>query len=191
MICLSICYWWIGAAEALLSKGQWPSMPIVELWDLWYRQIRTTAQLVNRMSCGVPWGLRDLSNAGDDSPAAEQQRSTPLESSPAVSTAPHASPATESSQEFYKSVWDRPLRALGASESSAKPAKPPRLRAPPPAQDTSTTSSKVVPKSLFHSAPEGAKALATEFAAGSKDGDEEKAIEAESAHASALQVCTV
>ena len=35
------------------------------------------------------------------------------------------------------------------------------------------------------------KALATELAAGSKDGDEEKAIRAESAHASALEVCTV
>ena len=35
------------------------------------------------------------------------------------------------------------------------------------------------------------KALATELAAGSKYGDEEKAIGAESAHASALEVCTV
>ena len=35
------------------------------------------------------------------------------------------------------------------------------------------------------------KALATELAAGSKDGDEEKAIRAESAQASALEVCTV
>ena len=35
------------------------------------------------------------------------------------------------------------------------------------------------------------KALATELAAGSKDCDEEKAIRAESAHASALEVCTV
>ena len=35
------------------------------------------------------------------------------------------------------------------------------------------------------------KALATELAAGLKDGDEEKAIRAESAHASALEVCTV
>ena len=35
------------------------------------------------------------------------------------------------------------------------------------------------------------EALATELAARSKDGDEEKAIRAESAHASALEVCTV
>ena len=35
------------------------------------------------------------------------------------------------------------------------------------------------------------KALATELAAGSKDGDDGKAIRAESAHASALEVCTV
>ena len=36
-----------------------------------------------------------------------------------------------------------------------------------------------------------AKALATELAAGLKDGDEEKAIRAESAHVSPLEVCTV
>ena len=35
------------------------------------------------------------------------------------------------------------------------------------------------------------KALATELAAGSKDGHEDKAIRAEPAHASALEVCTV
>ena len=35
------------------------------------------------------------------------------------------------------------------------------------------------------------KALATELAAGSKNGDEEKAVRAESAHASALKVCPV
>ena len=35
------------------------------------------------------------------------------------------------------------------------------------------------------------KALQSELAAGSKDGDEEKAIRAESAHASAREVCTV
>ena len=185
-------------------------------------------------------------------------------------------------------MWDRPLGAGAASESSGKAPKPPRLPAPPPPEETSTPGSKVVPKSLFQSARKelrkekwpsakaeappakaqvsgdkkpqkkaktgsGAsskkrkiardssetdesdplfeehewvpaakhipkkkkkkvvpapssdsdsgklpsdtardvKALATELAAGSKDGDEEKAIRAESAHASALEVCAV
>ena len=185
-------------------------------------------------------------------------------------------------------MWDRPLGAGAASESSGKAAKPPRLPAPPPPEETSTPGSKVVPKSLFQSArkelrkekrtsakaaappvkaqvsgdkkpkkkaktgsgasskqqkitpdssetdesdplfeehkwvpaanriPEkkkkkvvpapsfesdsgklpsdtvqDVKALATELAAGWKDGDEEKAIKAESAHASVLEVCTV
>ena len=183
---------------------------------------------------------------------------------------------------------DRPLGAGAASESSGKAPKPPRLPAPPPAEETSTPGSKVVPKSLFQSArkelqkekrtsakaeappakaqvsgdkkpkkkaktgsgasskkrkiapdssetdesdpffeehewvpaakhipkkkkkkvvpapssdsdsgklpsdtAQDVKALATELAAGSKDGDEEKAIRAESAHASALEVCAV
>ena len=185
-------------------------------------------------------------------------------------------------------MWDRPLGAGAASESSGKAPKPPRLPAPTPPQETSTPGSKVVPKSLFQSArkelrkekrtsakaeaapakaqvsgdkkpkkkaktgsgaslrkrkiaPDNSeteesdplfeehewvpaakhipkkkkkkvvpapssesdsgklpsdtvqdvKALATEWAAGSKDGDEEKAIRAESAHASALEVCRV
>ena len=49
-------------------------------------------------------------------------------------------------------MWDRPLGAGGASESSGKAPKPPRLPAPLPAQETSTPGSKVVPKSLFQSA---------------------------------------
>ena len=233
-------------------------------------------------------GLRELSNAGQGSPAPERQRSTPLESSPAVTSAPRPSPVGESFEEFYKSVWDRSLGAGAASESSGKAPEPPRLPAPPPPKETSTPGSKVVPKSLFQSgrkelrkekrtsakaeaplakaqvcgdkkpkkkaktgsgdsskkrkiaadnsetdesdlvfeehewvpaakhiqkkkkkkvipAPssesdsgrlpsdtvQDVKALATELAAGWKDGDEEKAIRAESAHASALEVCTV
>ena len=263
-------------------------MPIVEWWDVWYRQIPGAAQVVDRMSRGVQRGLRELGNAGQGSPAPERQRSTPLESGPAVTTAPQPSPVGESFEEFYKSVWDRPLGAGAASESSGKAPKPPRLPAAPPPEETSTPGSKVVPKSLFQSARKelrkekrpsakaeappakaqvsgdkkpkkkaktgsGAsskkrkiardssetdesdplfeehewvpaaghipkkkkkkvvpapssdsdsgklpsdtardvKALATELAAGSKDGDEEKAIRAESAHASALEVCAV
>ena len=71
-------------------------MPIMEWWDLWYRQIPGTAQLVDRMSPGVQRGLRELSYAGQDSPAAELQRSAPRESSLALTTAPHPSPAAES-----------------------------------------------------------------------------------------------
>ena len=78
--------------------------------------------------------------------------STPLESSPAVTTAPQPSPVAASFEEFYKSVWDRPLGAGGASESSGKAPRPPHLPAPPPPQETSTPGSKVVPKSLFQSA---------------------------------------
>ena len=265
---------------------RWPPMPIVEWWDLWYPQIPGAAQVVDRMSRGVQRGLRELSNAGQQR---ERQSSTPLESSPAVTTAPQPSPVAESFEEFFKSVWDRPLGAGGAPESSGKAPKPPHLPAPPPPQETSTPGSKVVPKSLFQSArkellpPKGTsakaeapptktqvsgdkkpkkkaktgsgasskkrkiasdssetdesdplleehewvpaakhipkkkknkkvvlapssgsdssrlptdtvqdvKALATELAAGSKDGDEEKAIRAESAHVSALKVCTV
>ena len=272
----------------IVVRGRWPPMPIVEWWDVWYRQIPGAAQVVDRMSCGVQRGLWELSNAGPDSPAPEGQRSTPLESSPAVTTAPQPSPVGKSIEKFYKSVWDRPLGAGAASESSGKAPKPPRLRALPPPEETSTPGSKVVPKSLFQStrkelrkekgtsakaeapptnaqvsgdkkpkkkaksgsgasskkrkiAPDSSetdesdplfeehkwvpaakhipkkekkkvvlapssesdssklpsntvqnvKALATELAAGSKDGDEEKAIRAESAHASVLEVCTV
>ena len=272
----------------IVIRGRWPPMPIVEWWDLWYRQIPGAAQVVDRMSRAMERGLRELSNAGQESPAPERQRSTPLESSPAVTSAPQLSPVAGSFEEFYKSVWDRPLGAGGASESSGKAPKPPRLPAPPLPQETSTSGSKVVPKSLFQSArkellpPKGTsakaeapstkaqvsgdkkrkmkakngssasskkrkiapdssetdksdplfeehewvpaakhipqkkkkklvpapssgsdpsklptdtvqdvKALATELAAGSKDGDEEKAIRAESAHVSALEVCTV
>ena len=255
---------------------------------MWYRQIPGAAQVVDRMSRGVQRGLGELGNAGQGSPAPERQRSTPLESGPAVTTAPQPSPVGESFEEFYKSVWDRPLGAGAASESSGKAPKPPRLPATPPPEETSTPGSKVVPKSLFQSARKelwkekrpsskaeappakaqvsgdkkpkkkaktgsGAsskkrkiardssetdesdppfeehkwvpaakhipkkkkkkvvpapssdsdsgklpsdrardvKALATELAAGSKDGDEEEAIRAESAHASALEVCAV
>ena len=272
----------------IVVRGRWPPMPIVEWWDLWYRQIPGVAQVVRRMSRGVQRGLRELSNAGQGSPAPERQRSTPLESSPAVITAPQPSPVEESFEEFYKSVWDHPSGAGAASKSSGKVPKPPRLPAPPPPEETSTPGSKVVPKTLFQSArkelrkekrtsakaeappakaqvsgdkklkkkaktgsspsskkrkiapdnsetdvshppfeePEwvpaakhipkkkkkkvvpvpssesdsgklpsdtvqDVKALATELAAGSKDGDEEKAIRAESAHASALEVRTV
>ena len=271
----------------IVLRGRWPPMPIVEWWDPWYRQIPGAAQVVDRMSLGVQRGLREVSNAGQDSPAPERQRSTPLESSPAVTTAPQPSPVVESFEEFYKSAWDRPLGASGASESSGKAPKPPRLPAPPPPEETSTPGSKVVPKSLFQSArkellprkgtsakaeapptkaqvsgdkkpkkkaktgsgasskkrkiaPDSSetdesdplfeehewvpaakhipkekkmkivlapssgsdssklrsntvrdlKALATELAAGSRDGDEEKAIRAEWAHVSALKVCT-
>ena len=272
----------------IVVGARWPPMPIVDCLDLWYQQIPGAAQVVERMSRGVQRGLRELSNAGQDGPAPERQRSTPLESSPAVTTAPQPSPVAESFEEFLKSVWDRPLGAGEASESSGKAPKPPRLPAPPPPQETSTPGSKVVPKSLFQSArkellpPKGTnakaeapptkaqasgdkkpnkkaktgtgasskkrkiapdssetdesdplfdehewapaaehirkkkkkkvvpapgsgsdssrlptdtvqdvKALATELAAGSKDSHEEKAIRAESAHASALEVCTV
>ena len=263
-------------------------MPIVEWWDVWYRQIPGAAQVVDRMSRGVQRGLRELSNAGQDSPAPERQRSMPLESSPAVTIAPRPSLVGESFGVFYKSVWDCPHGAGAASESSGKAPKPPRLPAPPPPEETSTSGSKVVPKSLFQSARkelrkskgtvakaeapptkaqasgnkkpkkktktgsgasskkrkiapdsietdesdplfeehewvpaakhipkkkkkkvaaapssesdssklpsdtvQDVKALATELAAGSKEGDKEKATRAESAHASALEVCTV
>ena len=119
---------------------------------MWYRQIPGAAQAVDRMSCGVQRGLRELSNAGQGSPAPERQRSAPLESSPAVTTAPQPSPVGESFEKFYKSLWDRPLGAGAASESSGKAPKPPRLPAPPPPEETSTPGSKVVPKSLFQSA---------------------------------------
>ena len=46
-------------------------------------------------------------------------------------------------------MWDRPL---GASKTTGKPAKPPRLPAPPPPQETSTPGSNVVPKSQLQSA---------------------------------------
>ena len=95
----------------IVIRGRWPPMPLVELEDLWYRQIPGAAQVVDRISCGVQWGLQELSNPGQDSPAHERQRSTPLESSPAVTTAPQPSPVGESFEEFYKSVWDRPLGA--------------------------------------------------------------------------------
>ena len=49
-------------------------------------------------------------------------------------------------------MWDRPLGAGAASESSGKASKPPRLPAPPPPEKTSTPGSKVIPKSLFQSA---------------------------------------
>ena len=143
----------------IVVHGRWPPMPIVEWWDVWYRQIPGAAQLVDRMSRGVQRGLQELSNAGQDSPAPERQRSTPLESSPAVTTAPQPSPVGESFEEFYKSVWD-----------------------PNSESDSSKLPSDTV---------QDVKALATELAAASKDGDEEKAIRAESAHASALEVCTV
>ena len=272
----------------IVVRGRWPPMPIVEWWDLWYRRIPGAAQVVDRMSRGVQRGLRELSNARQDSPAPERQRSTPLESSPAVTTAPQRSPVGESFEEFYKSVWDRPRGAGGASESSGKAPKPPCLPAPLPPEETSTRGSKVVPKSLLQSArkellprkgtsakaeapptkaqvsgdkkpkkkaktgsdasskkwkiaPDSSetdesdplfeehewvaaakhirkkkekkvvpapssgsdsskvpsdtvqdvKDLATELAAGLKDGDEEKVIRAESAHASALEVCRV
>ena len=127
-------------------------MPIVEWWDVWYRQILGAAQVVDRMSRGVQRGLRELSNAGQGSPAPERQRSTPLESSPAITTAPQPSPVGESFEEFYKSVSDRPLGAGAASESSGTAPKPPSLPAPPPPEEMSTPGSKVVPKSLFQSA---------------------------------------
>ena len=79
----------------IVVRGRWPPMPIVEWWDVWYRQIPGAAQVVDRMSRGVQRGLRELSNAGQGSPAPERQRSTPLESSPAVTTAPQASGWTE------------------------------------------------------------------------------------------------
>ena len=272
----------------IVIRGRWPPMPIVEWWDVWYWQIPGAAQLVDCMSRCVQRVLRELSNAGQDSPAPERQRSTPLESIPALTTAPRPSPVGESFEEFYKSVVDRPLIECAASESSGNAPKPPRLPAPPQPEETSTPGSKVVPKSLFQSAwkelqkekgtsakaeappakaqvssdknpkkkaktgsgasakkrkiaPDSSetdesdplfeehewipaakhipkkkekkvvpapssesdssklpsdrvqdvKALATELAAGSKDGDEEKAIRAGSAHASALEVCTV
>ena len=136
----------------IVVRGRWPPMPMVEWWELWYRQIPGAAQVVDRMSRGVQWGLRESSNAGQGSPAPEWQRSTPLESSPAVTTAPQPSPVRESFEEFYKSVWDRPLGAGAASESSGKAPKPQRLPAPPPPEETSTPGSKVVPKYLFQSA---------------------------------------
>ena len=58
----------------------------------------------------------------------------------------------ESFGEFYKGVWDRPLEAGAASESSGKAPKPPRLPAQPPPEERNTPGSKVVPKSLFQAA---------------------------------------
>ena len=104
------------------------------------------------MGRGVQRGFQELSNAGQDSPTAEGQRSTPLVSSPGVTTAPHPGPAAESFEEFYKSVPERAHGGVGASENSTKPAKPPKLPAPSRAQVTSTPGSKVVLKSLSQSA---------------------------------------
>ena len=138
----------------IVVQGRSPKMPIVEWWDLWYRQIPGTAQLVDCISRGVQRDLRELSNAVQDSPAAQPHRSTPLESSPAVTAAPHARRAAERFEEFYGTVLDRPLGAPGASESSVKPAKFARLPAPPRAQETRTPGSKMVPKSLVKSTRE-------------------------------------
>ena len=140
----------------IVVLGQWPSMPIVEWWDVWYRQIPGAAQVVDRISRGVRRSLRELSNAGQDSRAPERQRSTPLESSPAVTSAPQPSPVGGSFDEFYKSVWDRPHGAGAASESSGKAPKPPRLPPPPAPEEETTPGSKVVPKSLILFCPEGA-----------------------------------
>ena len=87
-----------GRGPHIVVQRWLPPMPIVEWWDLWYREMPDAAQLVNRMSRVVQRGFRDLSNAGQDSPAAQQQSSMPLESNPAVTTAPWASPAAESSR---------------------------------------------------------------------------------------------
>ena len=134
----------------IVVRGRWPPMPIVEWWDVWYRQIPGAAQVVDRMSRGVQRGLRELSNAGQGSPAPEQQRSTPLESSTAVN--PNQVLWERALRSCTKMFWDRPLAAGAASESSGKAAKPPRLRAPAPPEETRTPGSKLVPKSLFQSA---------------------------------------
>ena len=63
-------------------------------------------------------------HAGQGSPAPERQRSTFLESSPAVTTAPQPSPVGESFEVFYKSVSDRPLGA-GAHPRAVE--RPPSL----------------------------------------------------------------
>ena len=163
-------------------------MPIVEWWDLWYRQIPGAAQEVDRMSLGVQRGLRELSNAGQDSLAPERQRSTPLESSPAVTTAPQPSPVGGSFEEFYKSVWDRPLGR--ASESSGKAPKLPHLPAPLPPEETSTPGSKVVPKSLFQSARK--ELLPRKGTTARTEAPPTKAqVSGNKKHASALELCTV
>ena len=96
-------------------------MPIVEWWDVWYRQIPGAAQVVDRMSRGVQRGLRELGNAGQGSPAPERQRSTPLESGPAVTTAPQPSPVGESFEDAFP--WEAghgTLRWTHASEQAGK-----------------------------------------------------------------------
>ena len=125
-------------------------------WDVWYRQMSGAAQVIDRMSRGVQRGLREMSNARQGSLVPERQRSTPLESSPAVTTAPQPGPVGESFEEFYKSVWDRPLGAGAAFESSGKAPKPPRLPAPPPPEGTSTPGSKVISGVPVSVRPEGA-----------------------------------
>ena len=105
-------------ALALSSRGSGYRCQLLGWWDLWYQQIAGAFQLVDRMSRGLQWELRELSNAGQDSPAAQRHRSAPLESSPAVTTAPQASLVAETFEEFYRSVWDCPLGAPRASESS-------------------------------------------------------------------------
>ena len=80
-------------------------MPIVDWWDVWYQQIPGVAQVVDRMSRGVQRGLRKMSDSRQGSPAPERQKSTPLESSPAVTTSrPNQVLWRESFEEFYKSV---------------------------------------------------------------------------------------
>ena len=129
-------------------------MPILKWWALSYQQIPGAAQLVTHISCDVQRGFWELSNAGQESPGAQRWTSTPLQSNPAVDTVLHWSVPAESFEEFYKSVWDGPLGALQESDSSAEPAKPPQLPAPPSAQESSTPSSKVMPSFLFQSAQE-------------------------------------
>ena len=92
-------------------------------------------------------GLRQLSNVGESSPAAEAQRLTPLQCSP-------ASPRrrTQSFEDIYKSVWECPRGALGQIREQSEAPRASRASSAPKAQAASTPGSKVVPKSLFQSA---------------------------------------
>ena len=108
-----------------------------------------------RRSSGRPHELwRAAGLAGIEQCRAKQSCARTAEvNAPGVQSSRHQRAPTksceESFEEFYKSVWDRPL---AASKSSGKSPKPPRLPAPPQPEETSNPGSKVVAKSLFQSA---------------------------------------
>ena len=235
-------------------------MPILEWWDLCYRQIPGAAQVVDRMSRGVQRGLRTVlrQNGRGQRPWSPVQPSPPrpnqvlwqraLRSSTRVCRTAHleqvehpraverppslhvfqhhrhhkrrappaakwfrspclSQPGRSSSHRRaqVQRLKHRPRRPKSLATGSRK--RKPKLKSDPlleehgwvpaaehipkkkkkrkvvPAPSSGSDSSKLPIDTV-----QDVKALATELAAGLKDGDEEKAIRAESAHASALEV---